>query len=153
MTLEGEWARIAIGDWQLGDDVWTGQGWLRLVTPGEGHGVLLFWRESGELHMWYVNLERPLQRTSRGFDYMDLLLDMVVAPDRSSWHLKDEDELETALSAGLISPEEAAAVRAEAEKVARVIEADGSPFCDGWERWRPDPSWPIPELVPGWEVV
>lgn len=30
MTPAGEWARIAIDDWRLGDDVWTGQG------PGAG---------------------------------------------------------------------------------------------------------------------
>ena len=153
ITPQGEWAHIAVGDWQLADAVWNGPGCLRLATPGEGHSVLLFWRESGGFRNWYVNLERPLERTSRGFDYADLLLDIVVAPDRSTWHLKDEDHLEAALAAGLILPDEAAAVRAEAERVARVIEADGPPFCDGWERWTPDPSWPVPELPDGWDVV
>ena len=153
ITPQGEWARIAIGDWQLADEVWTGRGSLRLTTPGDGHSVLLFWGESGELRAWYVNLERPLERTSRGFDFTDLLLDIVVAPDRSSWHLKDEDEVDAAVAAGLILPDEAVAVRAEAEKVGRVIEADSSPFCDGWERWTPDPSWSVPELPAGWDVV
>jgi hypothetical protein len=22
------------------------------------------------------------------------------------------------------------------------------PFCDGWERWCPDPDWPLPDLPP-----
>ena len=71
ITPQGEWARMAIGDWRLADDVWTGQGSLRLTTPGDGHSVLLFWGESG----------------------------------------------------------------------------------DGWERWTPDPSWPVPELPAEWDVV
>jgi hypothetical protein len=25
------------------------------------------------------------------------------------------------------------------------------PFPTGWEDWRPDPAWPAPELVSGWE--
>jgi hypothetical protein len=26
------------------------------------------------------------------------------------------------------------------------VQGWASPFCDGWEHWRPDESWPIPEL-------
>ncbi len=32
----------------------------------------------------------------------------------------------------------------------RRIESVGPPFCDGWEFWRPDPSWPIPQLPHDW---
>lgn len=28
-----------------------------------------------------------------------------------------------------------------------------SPYCDGWERWVPDPIWTVPELPPNWQVV
>jgi hypothetical protein len=27
------------------------------------------------------------------------------------------------------------------------------PFPTGWEDWRPDPAWPVPELAAGWSVV
>jgi hypothetical protein len=43
---------------------------------------------------------------------------------------------------------DAAAVRAEA---ARVLEE--WPFPTGWEDWRPDPYWPIPQLPVGWDRV
>ena len=43
---------------------------------------------------WYVNLQKPFRRTARGFETMDLMLDLVVEVDRS-WWWKDEDELET----------------------------------------------------------
>ena len=43
---------------------------------------------------------------------------------------------------------DAAAVRDEA---ARVLAAP--PWPTGWEDWRPDPAWPLPALLPGWDVV
>jgi len=34
---------------------------------------------------------------------------------------------------------------AEAES---LVEAWGSPFCDGWDTFRPNPSWPMPAAPP-----
>ena len=42
---------------------------------------------------WYVNLEAEWVRTPIGFDTRDLILDVTVADDRSSWCLKDEQEI------------------------------------------------------------
>ena len=44
-------------------------------------------------------------------------------------------------------------VRQEAARAIELIEARRSPFRDGWEQWEPDPSWPMPELPPGWAEV
>jgi hypothetical protein len=98
-------------------------------------------------HAWYVNLQEPLRRTPLGFDTCDQLLDLVRTRD-GKWRWKDERELGAAVERGFLSNEEAAAIRAEGE---RVIAAD--PFPTGWEDWRPDPSWPAPALPPGWDVV
>jgi hypothetical protein len=65
-----------------------------------------------------------------------------------AWRWDDEHELEAAVDAGLISPEEAHEARAEGERVL----ADW-PFPTGWEDWRPDPEWPLPKLAPGWDRV
>jgi hypothetical protein len=54
---------------------------------------------------------------------------------------------------GVYSAEFAASVRAEAEQVIAVIESCGSPFCDGWERWTPDPTWTLPELPTNWDTA
>jgi len=137
-------------EWTLEDGVFTNDT-LRLTTPGAAHSVLLFWNE-GEFEGWYVNLERPLERTALGFDYLDRELDIHVRPDRS-WEFLDEDEFEEAQDLGVIQPAEAAAVRAEAERVIESIEAWEAPFCDGWERWRPDSDWVVPSLPSGWESV
>jgi hypothetical protein len=69
---------------------------------------------------------------------------LIVRPD-GGYRWKDEDELEQAAAAGLL---DAAAVRAEAQ---RVLEE--WPFPTGWEHWRPDPAWPVPQLPEGWDRV
>jgi len=51
-----------------------------------------------------------------------------------------------------VTPELAGEIRAEGERVARLIERWEPPFSDGWEDWRPDPAWPLPVLPPGWDV-
>ncbi len=75
---------------------------------------------------------------------------IVVTPDLR-WTLKDEAvlaerERERTFSSGLV-----AAIREEADAVVRVIESRGSPFDEGSERWRPDPSWPLPRLHQRWD--
>ena len=36
-----------------------------------------------------------------------------------------------------------------ARRETRVIEE--WPFPTGWESWRPDPTWPLPAVPPGWD--
>jgi hypothetical protein len=78
---------------------------------------------------------------------MDHALDVLVEPD-GTWSWKDEDDLAEAQALGVFSGEEVAAIRAEGE---RVLSAP--PWPTGWEDWRPDPSWPGPELRQDWDVV
>jgi uncharacterized protein len=137
-------------EWTLEDGVF-GSDVLRLTRPGEPHSVLLFWHE-GAFNGWYVNFERPLTRALLGFDYLDRELDLLVRPDRTT-ELLDGDEFEEAHRLGVISPDEAADVVAQLARVRGVVERWESPFCDGWERWTPDPAWPVPQLPTGWDVV
>ena len=108
-------------------------------------------RTSGEsdwsFEDWYVNLQAPYVRSRLGFDTRDHQLDIVVAPE-GTWRWKDEDHLALGTRLGVFTPEEAAEIRAEGEHVI----ADW-PFPTGWEDWRPDPAWPIPQLPVGWNVV
>src|SRR5205814_261751 len=97
------------------------------------------------------NLQAPLQPTSFGFDTTDYLLDVLVPPDRSTWTWKDEDELEEAVALGLFSPEDVREFRAEGERAAGAIIERKPPFDEPWEEWRPDPTWPAPELPDGWD--
>ena len=109
----------------LVDRPWRAPGVLQLTRPGDAHSVWVM--PDG----WYVNLQAPFRRTDEGIETADHLLDLV-RPRDGGWRLKDEHELDAAVAAGYFTPQEAAAVRAEAE---RVVAAD--PVPTGWEDWRP----------------
>ena len=142
---------LPVGDWKLTEgrfgvsDAYPGTSALRLTRPGAFHSILLFF--GAEFYAWYVNLERPLTRSRVGFDLTDLFVDIFIEPSRDPRWL-DEEELEQALEAGLLTDDDAAAARTEGERVL----ADW-PFPTGWEDFRPDPRWELPELQAGWDVV
>jgi Protein of unknown function (DUF402) len=139
----------AIGDDLFGD--WTYQervlhrGQLRVTRRDDPFSVFLFTNHDGSFRGWYVNLERPQQRTELGFDYEDELLDVWVALGDEP-ELLDEDELEEAVQRGFVSGEHAATIRATAERVLAE-----PPWPTGWEDWRPEPGWQVPVLPPGWD--
>ncbi len=58
--------------------------------------------------------------------------------------LKDEDELELAVAHGVFGARTADAIRADAASVEALVADWAPPFSDGWERFRPDPTWPTP---------
>jgi hypothetical protein len=135
---------LPTGNWRLREGRF-GTNALRLTRPGAAHSILLFFGDDFE--GWYVNLERPLRRFSAGIDCDDLFLDLFVEPDgRHRW--LDEDELAQAVTAGLLTPEDAVSAREEGERVLTEW-----PFPTGWEDFRPDPRWEPPRLPAGWDVV
>ena len=130
--------------------VWLWNRVLRTIRFGERHSLDLFWDDdSGDFVGWYVNLQTPLRRSRLGFDTTDHALDVWVEPDRQ-WRWKDEADLATCVELGLFTAHEAAEIRAEGE---RVIAALPELIPTGWEDWRPDPAWQLPELPAGWDVV
>lgn len=133
--------RLDDADWSLRDKVWEGEGVLKVHRFGEHHSLWHF------TDGWYVNLEEPWRESRLGWDTRDLALDVVVSRD-GSWRWKDEDHLAAAVERGWITPDQAALVRKEGE---RVLAA--RPWPTGWEDWRPDPEWPSPGLPEGWDVV
>jgi uncharacterized protein len=140
-------------EYELVDGVWTTTDTLWLIRPGAAHATTLFWTQGqGELLCWYINLQAPFRRTRLGFDTSDHLLDVVVAPDLSGWTWKDEDEFEQAQACRFLSTDEARRIRAEGERVIETVLRRQSPFRDGWERWRPDPTWPAPTIPTGWDA-
>ena len=148
---DGRRLRVPSDDWALGDRVWRTSSVLSFAWPGVAHAVLLHWHAAdGRFAGWYVNLQTPLARAPTGFDYVDHILDIEVAPDRT-WSYKDDDELSAAVERGMFTPREAADIRAEAERAVRRIDARTEPFDDRWIDWRPDASWDVPELPPGWD--
>jgi len=140
-------------EWLLIDTEWGFGGRLRLVIPDTNYSMLIFFNtEDHSQRAWYINMEDPICGTALGYDYIDQLLDIIVYPDLSEWYWKDEDELEEAVSIGLISYQKALKLRVEGEKVIQWLQSGTSPF-NGWENWRPDPSWQIPILPLGWDTI
>jgi hypothetical protein len=139
-------------NWELHDVILKGGGTLRLSVPGAMYSILIFRNADKTISNWYINLEDPLTRTDRGFDYIDRILDIIVESDLKTWYWKDEDELHEAMRLGLISPERAKAMRAEGEKVVEMLQSGKSVF-NGWGNWRPDPLWRVPTLPDGWDVI
>ncbi len=125
---------------------------LEFHRPGDAHSVYLFRRMPDLLpDRWYVNLEEPWRRTALGFDTRDLILDIVIQPDLTTWHWKDEDELALAISSGTMPEDEARGIREEGLRALERLRRRERPYADGWDRWDPDPAWPTrPEFPEGW---
>jgi protein associated with RNAse G/E len=112
--------------------------------------VWVSWLPDGDHYGWYVNLQRPFRRTSIGIEAMDMMLDVVAEPDLS-WRWKDDDEFDQIVQRGIFDAATAVLVRNEARRVIEHIEQRAAPFDHDWPSWRPDPSWPQPELSNGWD--
>jgi predicted RNA-binding protein associated with RNAse of E/G family len=118
-----------------------------LAPHGASHSIGVFWDdETDDFRGWYVQLGDPLRPSRFGFDTMDHALDVWIRPD-GSWEWKDEDDFAEAQELGVFTPEQAAAIRAEGE---RVLAA--RPWPTGWEEWGPDPGWRLPQLPAGWDL-
>jgi len=126
-------------------DRWHGPGILKVAPTDAPWSVWLFWGDSWEFRGWYVNLEDPHERIDDVVVTRDQILDVVVLPDRTTQR-KDEDELGSAVASGRYSAAAAERFRGNAAAAEDVVRRWGSPFCDRWEDWRPDPEWPTPQL-------
>jgi predicted RNA-binding protein associated with RNAse of E/G family len=150
---DGKELRLPEVEWDLLERTLAKGPILSFSWPSTGHAILLFFQSDLTARTWYVNVEAPLRPTELGFDTEDRVLDLVVAPDGSGWEWKDRDELEEAVRRGLFTPYQAAEFEAEAEHgLHRLLDRE-PPFDRDWRTWRPDPSWPVPELPPGWDAV
>lgn len=154
---ERQWARmfamLTEPATDLVDREWTTHRRLVIAKTGARHIVSLFWRGSDDVFLgWYVDFVEPVRRTPIGIATMDLMLDIEIEPDRSSWSWKDDDHFEAALGSGLHSAEVGREVRAEASAVIATIERGAWPFNTTWPEWRPD-SHDLPMLPSNWATV
>ena len=139
---------------QVLDRAWDRTDVLMLIPPRAAHAVYLM-REAGWKNQlcWYINLQDPFRRSPTGIDTSDNILDVVVSPDKSSWRWKDEDELEEAVSLGLVTRAQAQAIRMEGESAIATLTANQPPFDAAWETWSPPADWGIPTLPAGWDSL
>ncbi|AVT30797.1 DUF402 domain-containing protein [Plantactinospora sp. BC1] len=161
VTADGRGMRaLPFREWVTSDHrlhvgTWNGPPVLKFLPAGADHSVWFFRDASERFASWYVNLEEHGVRWDdgdlAGVDMVDQDLDVVVWPDHT-WEWKDEEEFAERLAL----PEhywvpDAAAVRAEGERVIKIAEAAQFPFDGTWCDFVPDPAWTAPDLPPGWD--
>ncbi len=128
----------------LADVVWAGGSLIRLTAPDTWYCVDVDFDANGRFAGWKVNFQTPPTRTRSGFETNDLIVDLVVAPDRS-WTVEDAEDLERAVAAGYVSDEESRRAKDELVEFIGRVERWESPFSDRrWERWEPPAGWRQP---------
>lgn len=130
-----------LDDWISVRQAWTGGSAIRIVPADCWYSIDVEFDSDRKLVGYYVNIQTPITRTTAGFDTVDLVLDLVVAPD-GTVRFKDVDDFETAVSAGHIASDEAGRVRDEAAQLSKAIKARGEiARMKQWADWRPPHSW------------
>jgi predicted RNA-binding protein associated with RNAse of E/G family len=124
---------------------WTGPGVLFISPTGKPWSVWLFWDDEDQFSCWYVNLERPHRRDERSTWTGDHELDLVIRLG-GTVTLKDADDLDAAVTAGLFTAAAAGAIHADAKLAEESFHRGDWPFAQEWTSWRPPPSWNLPEL-------
>lgn len=136
--------------WQGRSSQWSGHGKLMLHRPGEAHAIDVFWTgPERSFAGWYFNLQDPFRRTRIGVDTLDHELDLWWAADADRYAWKDVEEFEQRLVEGRY-PGRAAAIRAEGQRIAALLDAGHRWWDEGWASWRPDPAWLPPSLPSDW---
>lgn len=138
-TLEGETLRMPQDEWVLDGRPWP-TGILYLIHVGERYTFSGAWDDDHIFGGWKIDLIEPMRRTSIGFDYMDQLLDINVSADRSTWHWKDEDEVQDAQKRGRFTTEQANELFQHGERAVQSILENEPPFDNNWESWSPTPA-------------
>ena len=157
------WLPAGCPFWRLNDEerdsrltrvMWTGSDVMIWMPPGQAYSVWWYWRD-GAFDGWFVNLEEPHVRWSdkgcAGVDTADQSLDLYVSPDHS-WNWKHEAEFEARTGhPSYWTPAQAHQIRASGQRLSRLAEAAEFPFDGTWTGFRPDASWTVPALPPGFD--
>jgi hypothetical protein len=125
---------------------WVGNELVLLFPRGRAYSLWVVRDSHRRLIGWYVNLEEPAVFGEHTISTMDGVLDIWVPSETGEPQWKDEDELAAVVEHGPVTPERAAAIRAEGERVWAE-----RPWPTGWEDWQP-PAWQPPELPAGWDA-
>ena len=142
-----------LDNWVSVPRTWTGGSLVRVLQRDHWYAVDLEYDAERVFVGYYVNFQEPLRSTALGFDTVDLVLDLVIDPSGQGW-MKDEDDFANAVAAGHIDARTAELLRAEAARLLRVVERDGSPIqAQEWLAWRPPSDWDAPTLLDGWRDV
>jgi predicted RNA-binding protein associated with RNAse of E/G family len=94
--------------------------WVTKWETSKPYIITKFYDDSNKLIGTYCDISSCVQRVENGFEFYDMYLDVWQTPNNDPVIL-DVDELEAALAAGFITPEEARDARRAAKKVIELI--------------------------------
>jgi hypothetical protein len=151
-TLQGSrWDDVKSGAWTLRKFTWHTHRLLIQLVPERYFATYLIWDAAEDQFTgYYINFQTPFQRTVRGFQTMDLELDIVIKPD-FTWSYKDEEHYALGLHEGCITPVQEKAIECLKPDVFAMIYERRYPLDGSWVNWRPEPDWTVPRLRDEWE--
>jgi hypothetical protein len=123
------------GEWRLEPKVFHPPGMLRIAPRDAPYEVFAPLLPEGGVQWWYVNFQRPLERTSMGFDTMDEILDLVVSADCGEWVRKDADELELAVAMGFLDRVDAKRISDACSTLEESLERGVVPWDHDAAKW------------------
>ena len=143
------WDVRSSGRWNLLEQTWQTTHALTFLYPGKYYAIRIFWTEAEWRHLcWYVNFQRPYQRTPEGFETLDLALDLLVSPtDVNATLLKDEDEYRAGIACGQITPDDVAGIERDRVALADLGASKLEAFESKWLDWRPEGELPALTIV------
>ncbi|MEM9561946.1 MAG: DUF402 domain-containing protein [Actinomycetota bacterium] len=142
-----------LADWRSVLATWVGGSFVRLLAAEHWYCVDVQFDANGEFAGYDINFQLPLLRGPDRFDTVDLVLDLVVAPDGTTV-TKDLHDFERAVADGHLTVGVAGRVRSEAERLRRLCDDGSVPLgADEWTSWRPPPEWTVPRLSAAWHEV
>lgn len=136
---------LAARNWTVAPWTWQSNICLRQVVRDRWFAVTAFFNADDHAFFgWYIDFERPPNRTELGNDTRDLFLDANVSTDYSvEW--KDQREYERAISLGLVDEGEREAIKQARDEAIELVRSR-TLIQGAWDEWRLDTSWPRPCL-------
>jgi len=140
-------------DWKLEKYTWRTNRLLLIFEPEKFYSTIYFWNhERNDFLCYYINFQLPFKRNNNSVDTLDLDLDLIINPD-FSFEWKDEDDYQTAIDHGIITPAWIQGIEDAKRDVFDKLERRAYPFDRKWLNWMPDPNWTPPTLPENWNQI
>ncbi|MBR6667872.1 MAG: DUF402 domain-containing protein [Clostridia bacterium] len=98
----------------------AGMTWLQIIPDGAHHVLTAKINPQGRVNVWYADVIDRIEYDDDGVAaFLDLYLDVIFSP-RGDLKVDDVDELDAALAAGDVTPEQHALAVAEGEHIRRL---------------------------------
>lgn len=120
------------GEWQLATRLFRPPTMFRIVARDRSFDVWFCFNSAGAIDSWYVNLQAPIEIARDAIVTSDWILDICFPPDLSSFALKDEDELEMAVSLGIFTAQQGIKIRKLAHDICDQVLKGSPPWDVEW---------------------